>query len=222
VQVSRIENYVGRTLADVQTEFSTLISGGDAPLLSIKEPVMFEESSKDAGTILEQTPAPGTGISGPAALSFVVSRGKDEGAVMPTLIGLDVDAALAEINNAGIQARFAVRDASARQTPGTVVSQNPAGGIIIAKNTPAEITVAAPAGGQLAEDEVFLLFTRDLPAHPFPVATTLEILNADGSRTQLAEMNHLGGQFTFPCRVKRGGALILSMLGSEVYRQPVD
>ncbi|MDR0551622.1 MAG: PASTA domain-containing protein [Spirochaetaceae bacterium] len=222
-QISRIENYIGRMLSDVRAEFQTLVTGGGAGvLLTVKEPVMYEESSAPAGTILEQTPQPGTGISGPAALSFVVSKGKVEDAQMPTLIGLDIKAALAEIVKTGIQAEFQIRAATSRQTPETVVSQTPSGGVLIPKDKSAVVVVAAPQKNKLDEDEVFLLFTYDLPPSPFPVVTTLAALDAEGKREQLAELGHRGGRFSFPCRLKRGTILTLSMLGTEVYRQTVE
>ena len=216
VQVSRIDTYVGRTVSDVRAEFLTLASGSAEPLLSIYEPLEYEASTKPTGTILEQTPEAGTGISGPTALRFVVSRGRNESITMPALIGLTLAEASEEIAKSGMQAVFSIQKAGARQTGETVVSQNPAGGVTIPVDRKVEIAVAAPAS--LAEDEVFILFEYELASSAFPIPVKLEVIQPAAAPVKLAEMQHSGGLFTYPCRVKRGSELVLSVLGSEVHR----
>jgi beta-lactam-binding protein with PASTA domain len=222
VQVSRIENYAGRMLDEVRAELQTYVLGSEVPLLSIREPIMYENSAKAAGTILEQSPAAGTGISGPVGLSFVVSRGKAADVVMPELLGLTVAEALAAVNKAGTQVLFSIREGSSRRTDGLIVSQAPAGGVILPAGKLAEIVVGPPVKGDLDGDEVFMLFSCELAPNPFPLPCTLEAQTPDGARTVLAEMNHLGGLFTYPCRVRRGTTLILSLSGAELYRETVE
>ena len=217
VQVSRIDNYVGRMVSDVRAEFLTLVSGSEAPLLSIQEPLEYEVSAKPTGTILEQTPQAGTGISGPTAIRFLVSRGRNENITMPALIGLTLQEASGEIAKSGVQAVFSIQKAGARRTGETVVSQNPAGGVTIPVDRKAEIVVAAPTG--LAKDEVFILFEHELASSAFPIPVKLEAIPPSSSTpVKLAEIQHSGGLFTYPCRVKRGSTLVLSVLGAEVHR----
>ncbi|MDR2601550.1 MAG: PASTA domain-containing protein [Spirochaetaceae bacterium] len=220
VQISRVENYIGRNLTEVRAEIQTYASGGETPVISIKEPVMYEISAKSPGTILEQSPSSGTGISGPIAISFVVSRGKDEDAAVPALVGLGLREAVAEIKKSGVTAVFSLRDGG-RGAAETVVSQNPAAGVVISKSKTVLVTIAAPAPSSLLESEVFGLFEYELAPNPFPVETKLEALFPGGSREELAAFNHAGGLFTFPYRVPSGTVLILSMLDSEIYRETV-
>ncbi|MDR2521269.1 MAG: PASTA domain-containing protein [Spirochaetaceae bacterium] len=222
VQISRIENYAGRMLDEVRAELQTYVVGNETPLLSIREPIMYENSARAAGTILEQSPVAGTGISGPVTISLVVSRGKPADIVMPELLGLTVPQALAAINDAGAQVQFSIREGSSRRTAGLVVSQTPAGGVILPAGKRAEVVVGPPVKGDLAGDEVYILFSCELAPNPFPLPCTLEALAPDGSRTTLAQMNHLGGLFTYPCRVQRGTTLILLLSGAELYRQTVE
>ncbi|MDR2490022.1 MAG: PASTA domain-containing protein [Spirochaetaceae bacterium] len=217
VQVSRIDSYVGQMVSDVRAELLTIASGAAEPLLSIQEPLEYEASAKPAGTILEQTPPAGTGISGPTALRFTVSRGRNENITMPALIGLTLKEASEEIAKSGVQAVFSIQKAEARRTGETVVSQNPAGGVDIPVDRKAEIVIAAPAN--LANDEVFILFEHELSPSAFPIPVKLEAIPPSSSTPiKLAELNHAGGRFTYPCRVKRGSELVLSVLGAEVHR----
>ncbi|MDR2097387.1 MAG: PASTA domain-containing protein, partial [Spirochaetaceae bacterium] len=70
--VSKVENYVGRGVDDVREELQTLFAANSQPLITVKEPILYQYSAQAAGTILEQNPAPGTGIFAPVQLEFVV------------------------------------------------------------------------------------------------------------------------------------------------------
>jgi beta-lactam-binding protein with PASTA domain len=136
---------------------------------------------------------------------------------MPALIGLTLKEASEEIAKSGTQAVFSIKKAGARQTGETVVSQNPAGGVTISVDRKAEIVVAAPTS--LAADEVFFLFEHELAPSAFPIPIKLEAIPPSSSApVVLVELNHAGGLFTYPCRVKRGTELVLSVLGAEVHR----
>ena len=50
--LDRVENYVGKTLSEVQQHFASLFTSGRKQLISIKEPIMYKASSVPAGTIL--------------------------------------------------------------------------------------------------------------------------------------------------------------------------
>ncbi|MDR3356805.1 MAG: PASTA domain-containing protein [Spirochaetaceae bacterium] len=75
--LSSVADYVGRDVADVRMELQTMFASNPRPLLILKEPFVYRRSGKPAGTILEQSPAPGTNIFSPVELELVVSGGTD-------------------------------------------------------------------------------------------------------------------------------------------------
>jgi beta-lactam-binding protein with PASTA domain len=220
--VSNVENYVGRGVDDVREELQTLFAANSQPLLTVKEPILYQYSAQAAGTILEQNPAPGTGIFAPVQLEFVVSRGKENTVIeMPGLLGLSVANALEEIDKSGIRFTFSTRMGQSRRNAETVIAQTPAAGAELKPDTVAEITVASPARMDLDENEVFSLFKYRLPENPYPLPVTLEAILPGGERKTLAELKHSGGDFTFPYRLPLNTILILSMLNREMYRETV-
>ncbi|MDR0390026.1 MAG: PASTA domain-containing protein, partial [Spirochaetaceae bacterium] len=69
VIMDRVEDFLGRNIDDLRMELQALAASGDSgaggPLITVKEPLMYEYSQEEAGTILQQSPLPGTDISGP-------------------------------------------------------------------------------------------------------------------------------------------------------------
>jgi beta-lactam-binding protein with PASTA domain len=221
--LSVVENYVGRDVNDVRIELQALFASNPQPLLTLKEPFLYQYSSKPAGTILEQKPAPGVSIFSPLDLEFVVSRGMEDKAVeMPALLGLSVSAAMERIGKAGIRFNFSTSLVQGRGSAETVIAQSPAAGVRMEGDTVAEIMVAAPPMDNLDENEVFNLFKYKLPDNPYPLPTTLEAILPDGERRPLAALNHAGGDFSLPYRLPSGSVLVLSVLNREMYRETVQ
>jgi beta-lactam-binding protein with PASTA domain len=221
--LSAVENYVGRDVNDVRMELQALFASNPQPLLTLKEPFSYQYSSKPAGTILEQKPAPGVSIYSPLELEFVVSRGVEDRAVeMPALLGLSIADAMERIGKAGIRFNFSTRLGQGRGSAETVIAQSPAAGVRMEGDTVAEITVAAPARGNLDENEVFNLFKYKLPDNPYPLPTTLEAILPGGERNPLVTLDHGGGDFSFPYRLPLGSVLVLSVFGREMYRETVQ
>ena len=224
VIVNSVENYTGRTIDEVRMDLQTLFASeqgaGSQPLLSLKEPLMYEYSAEAPGVILQQNPPPGTEISGPVALEFVVSRGV-ENAVrsIPTLTGLSVTEALERIGSSGIDFVFTLREPRDREKGETVVFQSPPGESRAPANTVVQITVTAP--DELPEGEVSGLFKYTIPKNPYPLSVRLEALLPDGERRRLVTVEYPGGDFTVPYRLPQGSTLILSMLNRELYRETV-
>jgi beta-lactam-binding protein with PASTA domain len=221
VVLNNVENYVGRTVDEVRMDLQTLFASTVAPLLSLKEPFMYQYSPELPGTILQQSPEPGTSISGPTALELVVSRGLENEMIrVPALTGLSINAALAIIGDAGVRFTFSQRAPGRGENPETVLSQTPAAETLAAATTELSLVVSSPVA--LNAGEVFALFSYTLPINPYPLRVSLEALLPTGTRQPIVTMNHPGGKFTVPYRLPTGSTLILSMLGREIYREEVS
>ena len=70
--LQQVEDYVGRDLDEVRSYLQTLYAS-HSPNLVIGEPVYRVEKGPAPGTILAQSPKPGTQISGLTRLEFVVA-----------------------------------------------------------------------------------------------------------------------------------------------------
>jgi beta-lactam-binding protein with PASTA domain len=227
VVITNVENYVGRNIGEVRMDIQTLFASGTyagniagLPLLSLREPFMYQYSTEPPGTILQQSPEPGSAISGPTVLELVVSRGpENEMITVPELTGLSIAAALDILGELGAPFTFSQRPPRSGEAPETVLSQSPAALTIASANT--ELSLVASAPVELAEGEVFALFSYTLPPNPYPLLTSLEAILPSGERRSLAAVNHPGGKFVVPYRLPAGSTLILSMLNRELYREEI-
>jgi beta-lactam-binding protein with PASTA domain len=213
-----------RTLVAVMAS-SSGIAGEDPaalPFISLKEPLMYEFSAESAGTILQQRPEPGTPISGPTVLEFVVSRGPEHTMiVVPNLAGLSVAEVVDQIRQSGINFSFELRPVRGGEKPGISVFQDPEAQASIDKKKPVSILVTAPPDG-IQGGELFALFKYQLPENPYPLPVRLEALLPSGERQTLAEVEYPGGEFTLPYQLPPQSTLILSMLNRELYREEVQ
>jgi beta-lactam-binding protein with PASTA domain len=223
VIINKVENYISRNINTVRIDIQTLLAStasAGQPLLTLKEPFMYEYSAAPAGTILQQKPEPGTPIAGPTLLEFVVSRGQEDASIsVPALTGLSLEKALAEISRTEINFLFKIRPAAEGEIPERVVQQNPAPRTAISAETPVELTLTAPA--QEDPETVFGLFTYPLPRNPYPLKVQVDALLPNGERRTLLSVPYIGGEFTVPYRLPPGSILILSMLNRELYRETV-
>ncbi|GHU39260.1 PASTA domain-containing protein [Spirochaetia bacterium] len=217
-QVSAVGNYVNRDIESVRADLTALFAGS-TPLITIKEPLLYQFSTQIEGTILEQNPPPGTDIFSPVEVDLVVSKGKPQTAsTMPALTGLKIGEAMTSINKTGIRWKFDIDTAdSTAKNAGTVISQHPAAGEKIESGSIAQITVAIPK--DIGETEVFRVFKYTLPENPYPLTTKLEVILPSGDRRLLTEVKHSGGDFTFPCRVPADSTLVLSVLDREMRKE---
>jgi beta-lactam-binding protein with PASTA domain len=220
VVISSVENYVGRDIDEVRMDLQTLFASSSMPLLSLKEPFMYQYSPEAPGTILEQSPEPGSAVSGPTVLELVISRGlENEMIPVPELIGLSIEEALERIGTAGLRFVFSQRPPGRGEKPEMVLSQSPAAGTMAAANTELSLVVSDPAA--LGAGEVFGIFSYTLPINPYPLSVSLEAMLPTGERRTLITVNHPGGKFTVPYRLPVDSTLILSMLGRELYREGI-
>jgi beta-lactam-binding protein with PASTA domain len=221
VMISKVENYVGRNVDDVRMDIQTLVVSSGAPLLSLKEPLMYDYSAEPPGTILNQKPEPGTDISGPMALEFVVSQGQENALVtVPQLAGLSLAEALERISGTGINVSFTLREIRPGEKGETIIFQTPQANASAPANVVVQLTATVPE--ELPEGEVFGLFRYTIPENPYPLTVRLEALLPSGERIRLISVEYSGGEFTVPYRLPAGSALVLSMLNREIYRETVS
>jgi len=221
VIVNKVENFIGRGISEVRMDFQAIYAeSGGLPLLSIKDPVMYEYSGETPGIILAQKPEPGTDISGPLTIEFVVSRGRENASVtIPQLTGLDIPHALERIGNSAVNFEFTVRERGEGEKGETVVSQRPEANAVSPINTVVQLVVTTPE--KRADNEIFGLFRYTIPPNPYPLAVRLEALYPSGERIRLFTVDYPGGNFTVPYKLPVGTILVLSMLNRELYRETV-
>jgi len=222
VIINRVESFVTRNVDEVRMDLATLqASGSGLPLLTIREPIIYEFSSERPGTIIAQKPLPGTDISGPTVLEFVVSRGRENQTVtVPSLTTLTVSQALERISTSGINFYFLSRERNEGERGEVIVAQEPAANTTIAMNAQVQITVTQPE--RLAENEKFGIFRYTIPQNPYPLTVQLEVIAPSGERQRLFITNFSGGEFTAPYKVPYGSVLVLSMMNRELYRETVQ
>jgi beta-lactam-binding protein with PASTA domain len=221
VVVNRVENFISRNIDEVRLDVQTInATAGGVPLLSIKEPLMYQYSSENAGTIIAQKPEQGANISGPMALEFVVSRGRENQSIaVPQLTGLSISKALEMVSSTGINFYFLMRERTGNEKGETVVAQLPAENTTANKDLPVQITVTAP--DKLESGEVFGLFRYTIPPNPYPLSVRLDAQLPSGERQRIFTVNYSGGEFTTPYKLPVNTVLILSMLNRELFREVV-
>ncbi|GMO49338.1 MAG: PASTA domain-containing protein [Termitinemataceae bacterium] len=220
VMVSVVDNYVNRNIDEVRLDLQTLNANNPQPILSFKEPFLYQFSSKPAGIILEQSPPPGTGIATSARLEFVISKGaRREFSQMPDLVGLKLADAMPLIEDSGIRWTFDY----------TLDSSYPRGGVIVLQDIDADSSVApdkvacltVAEDSKLDDDEVFGIFKYTLNENPYPLLTKLEEVTVDNMRRVIVEVHHSGNEFSYPYSAKVGSTLVLSLLDREMYKEEV-
>jgi beta-lactam-binding protein with PASTA domain len=211
VAQDKVGNYLGRNINDARADIATI------PLLSIKEPFMYQYAREAAGTIIQQSPSAGTDLTGPVSLELVVSRGQENARItVPELEGASLQTALEKLNQARINFIFEMIPAGEGDIPETVAAQKPLGGSEINAEERITVTLYAPVPN---EEETAGLFRYTLPKNPYPLPVTVNALLPDGVTRRLISVNHPGGDFTLPYRLPNGSTLALTMLDRELYRQ---
>jgi beta-lactam-binding protein with PASTA domain len=222
VMINTIENYLGRNIDEVRMDLQTLFAseGGVVPLITLKEPLMYEYSAETPGTILQQKPEPGAGISGPTVLELVVSRGPEDALIrVPNLTGLSLDDVLEQIGRSGIDFIFVLKPAGEGESPETVAAQDPPGDAMVKADT--RVTVTLLSLETPVDGEVFGLFKYDMAKNPYPLALRLEAQLPSGERRLLLSAEYAGGLLTVPYHLPTGTVLILYMLNREYHRETV-
>ncbi|WP_461254908.1 PASTA domain-containing protein [Treponema sp. R80B11-R83G3] len=221
VIVNKVENFLSRNIDEVRMDLMTLqaVAGG-LPLLSIREPIMYDFSSENPGVILAQKPEPGTDISGPISLEFVVSRGRENLTVtVPQLTGLTLAKALEIISGTGVNFQFVIKERDEGEKGETITAQIPVASSTVSVNTPVQLTVTRPE--KIADNEIFGLYKFKIPQNPYPLPVRLDAQLPSGEKLRLFTVNYTGGEFTIPYKLPVESVLVLSMLNRELNRETV-
>jgi beta-lactam-binding protein with PASTA domain len=125
----------------------------------LKVRVTRSASERPRGEILSQAPPAGSRIDERTVVVLAASQGTGsreqptEGAVrVPGLVGLSASHAVAELREAGLEAR--VRQVASSQRQGTVVDQTPSQGTEVADGSAVELEVARPRAAAIERIEV--------------------------------------------------------------------
>lgn len=211
--LDRVENYVGKTLSEVQQHFASLFTSGRKQLISIKEPIMYKSSSIPAGTILEQNPAPYTKISEGVFIEFIVSKGpENEKVSVPNMEGLKLDDIYSAIAQSKISFVIKAEVISSLDAPVVVSQSQPADSSIDAYSQ-IELGMQFPDS---TEKMVYGVYSPALPKYPYPVKVTVDAVYPDGKRTELVSFNHQGGKCSIPYGLPQGTVLVLTVLNKQV------
>jgi beta-lactam-binding protein with PASTA domain len=220
VRLSVVDNFIGRTLNDVRLEIAQTASSDSAVLITLKEPFLYKASDTPAGTILEQSPSAGTALTGPVAMTLVVSRGPDTGMKeMPSVIGLSPSAAAARLSEREISFTFVTKPVGASEKPFVVSAQDWPSGTQIAPDHTVAVQVTTPASWD--SDKICALYSHAIPQTPVPIAYTLTAISPQGERTVLITEVLSGGTFTYPFLLPIGTTLSLGVQGRELHREVI-
>jgi len=217
--IDRVENYIGMKLTDLELHLQTL-STTYGPLLQLQTPVTSVYDAAPAGTILQQSPAPDTPLTGLTTLKIVVSLGpKSATATVPNFIGEAYANALKALSDANLT--FAMTDRKARgdERPGTIVSQSPDPGSTVPSGTLINLVMTAPS--YVPQGYVFGMLQKTLPDYPVAIDLTIEAVSPDGEHTPILSMKTTGGLLTVPYLVKDDSVIIVSSFDKELFRYTV-
>jgi beta-lactam-binding protein with PASTA domain len=213
--LDHVEDYRGQNLDEVRSSLQALFTTYQ-PLLEISD-VVYKFDSAPAGTILEQSPEPGTEIAGLTELDFVVSRGADvEEYKVPSYVGMYFEEAVALLARANIPFVFSLAGEDSAGEDGHVTGQTPEAGSSVKPGTPLRLEMLAPA--DTPEESVFGLFERVLPDYPAPVEITFDTVDPDGTRTTQFSMLHPGGRIVIPYIEEPNTTFIITVGEQEAIR----
>lgn len=217
--IDRVEDYIGMKLTDLELHLQTL-STTYGPLLQLQTPVTSVYDPAPAGTILQQSPAAGTPLTGLTTLKVVVSLGpKSASSTVPSLVGEGYEKALKTIADSNLSFAVTNRRARGGEEPGTIVSQSPDPGSTVPAGTLVNLVMTDPTG--LAHGYVFGMLQKTLPDYPVAVDLTVEAVAPDGTRTPILTLKTKGGLLTVPYVVKNHSVIVVSSFDKELFRYTV-
>lgn len=213
--IEEVADYRTRNLQEVRGEIQALGAGGSEMLQIGSVSYVFDEAA--VGTIIEQSPEPGTEISGTTALDLVVSRGPDvERISLPTFLGLYWQDAIEVLSRDNVPFIFEVEEQPTIGQEGIVVAQDPEPGTQVLPDTPVRLTIRGVR--DLDEDERFGIFDRTLPEYAVAVDLDVVVIGPEGESTTLFSMVHPGGRFSFPYQLPVGSTIVVYRYDTEVIR----
>ena len=160
----KISNYVGTSINEALLD----LANNGINESQVKQ--TQQESEKEAGTILSQTPSVGSSVTpGKTTINFVVSSGPNEVSV-PDFSGMSKSEAQNAAKEAGLTANFE-EDYDNQVPAGQVIRSNPSAGEKVKKNS--SVTVTLSKGSNLSNFTVDVVanFTggeNEITAKPLP------------------------------------------------------
>jgi hypothetical protein len=113
--------------------------------------VTEEPSPREPGTVLRQDPPAGREVEPGTPVSLVIAApGEEIGVTVPGVVGLNVEEAVAVIEESGLQLGRITDEPASEVEVDTVLEQEPRGGERVAPDTPVHLIVAAPSATPVA------------------------------------------------------------------------
>jgi serine/threonine-protein kinase len=100
-------------------------------------------SSLARGTVLDARPVPGAMVGVPGTVTLILSAGPSE-VVVPDVLGQDLAAARAQLEQVGLVADSAGAEPLAGSVPGSVIAQAPVAGAMVPNGSKVRLTVSTP------------------------------------------------------------------------------
>lgn len=211
--IDRVENYVGKTLTDVQMHFASLFTAGQKQLLTIKTPPMYKFSAVPAGTILEQSPLPDTKISDSVEMNFVISKGPEiETVSVPNLENAGLEDIYSAMQNGKLNFNINYEIDNTIKNP-IVINQNIPYESMVEAYSKIDLTIKFPPN---SEKKVCGIFSSTIPKYPYPINVVLDAVYIDGTRQELVNFKHAGGKCDIPYSLQEGTVLVLTVLNKQV------
>jgi beta-lactam-binding protein with PASTA domain len=216
--LDKVEDYSGRNIDDLKLYLQGL-STTTKGLVSIREPPLYSFDNSAPGTILDQTPKPGTEISGTTVLDLVVSKGPEAKDIsMPSLIGLSLREMASKAATTPLVFTYKLRSARDKESPGTVVEQSVEADTTLTQLDTVQITIASSSARKGYSSGIF---EYTLPEYPYVVPVELDVIAPDSTRKSIYSVKYPGGAFSAPFSVQSGSVLVLMVSGAEVTRKEV-
>jgi beta-lactam-binding protein with PASTA domain len=217
--IDRVGDYTGSDLEEVRSNLQTLFATYK-PLLQISE-IIYQYSDKPVGTILAQEPAPDTEITELTDLTFVVSRGMDEGMYrVENFTGKTFTEVIQILSEQNIPFVFNIDAAAPPQREAIVFKQSPAIGDFVEMGTPIELTINSLS--RIDKDMRFGLFEYQLPVYMIPVTVQLERQVGTEEPEIIFTTKFPGGHIAVPYLEEEGTNLVLYISYKEVISQRVE
>lgn len=218
--VDNVEDYVGMSITEVRARLASLFSTFD-PLLIISEPVTYVYHDSEAGTVISQSPEPGTELGrDPEDLILVVSRGDlDRPVVVPDMSEYNADNAMRALARIPIPFIFEEASVEAVGYVPRVIGQTPAAESEIAAGGGITLRFSPPASWP--QDSRYGMFDYTLPRYAVPVRLELKVREPGAEDRTLFSMPHSGGRLSFPYILPIGSSVIAEINGEEVIRHNV-
>jgi eukaryotic-like serine/threonine-protein kinase len=206
--ITKIEDYTGKTLAWLRYELQGAFASNEKALIEIREPIMYRYDDSEPGTILEQSPQPGTSIFEDKLtyIDLVVSKGpKGKVIVADTYKGKHFEDVISKLASNNIMMVTSADTEKNKYGEGIISSQNPDTGEEIPYNIPVKLTVNPVTKG-LGDDEVFGIYEYIMERYNVPVSLRI-VASYKNEEQTLLSLKIEGGKISIPYVLKKGTEL---------------